>query len=104
MVKKDHTRLLADLKAYATKKGMAIPNDETSGAAKDLDFLAGSDGKRFDEKWCDALIDKHEKSINKFERRRDKTEDVELKNWIDSALPALKSHLEILKKHEEKGE
>jgi putative membrane protein len=42
------------------------------------------------------MIDRHEESINKFEKRMDKTEDPDLKAFITKTLPALRMHLEQL--------
>ncbi|MBA4056260.1 MAG: hypothetical protein C0490_16210 [Marivirga sp.] len=97
----DHTKILNELKEYANKRGIAVPMEETNEATKDITDLSEKDAKDFDEKWCEVLEDKHEKTINKFESRIDKTEDVELKNWISATLPDLKSHLEMIKQHEE---
>jgi putative membrane protein len=97
----DHTKILNELKAYANKKGIAVPMEENTDAEKDLNSLAESNAGDFDKKWCEALEDKHEKTINKFESRLDKTEDPELKDWISATLPGLKSHLEMLKEHDE---
>jgi putative membrane protein len=47
------------------------------------------------------MIDRHEESINKFEKRLDKTEDPELKAWINKTLPHLRMHLEKLNAHHE---
>lgn len=100
-LEEDHTKILNDLKAYADKHGIVVPMEETDDAAKDMNDLAEKDAKDFDEKWCEMLEDKHQKTIDKFEARIDKTEDPELKNWISATLPALKSHHEMLKQHED---
>jgi putative membrane protein len=97
----DHTKILNELKAYANKHGITVPMEETDDAMKDISSLSEKDAKDFDEKWCEILEDKHEETINKFESRIDKTEDVELKNWISSTLPGLKGHLDMIKQHEE---
>jgi hypothetical protein len=57
------------------------------------------DAKDFDKKWCKQVQNNHEHSIREFEARIEKTEDVELKNWITNTLPALKTHLQMLEKH-----
>lgn len=97
----DHTKILNELKQYANKRGIAVPMEETDDATKDINKLSEKDAKDFDEEWCEVLEDKHQKTINKFESRIDKTEDVELKNWMSATLPDLKSHLELIKQHEE---
>jgi putative membrane protein len=94
--------VITELKGYAAKNGITVPLEESDDAKKDFNKLA--DEKEladFDEKWCDQVADKHEKAINYFERRLDKTEDPELKSWISSTLPGLKNHLQLLRANEE---
>src|SRR6187431_3265636 len=92
-------KILNELKAYADKKGIAIPLQESDKDAKEMNKLAEEPTEKFDEKWCDAMEDRHEKSINKFESRLDKTEDPELKDWIVATLPGLKEHLSMIESH-----
>ena len=102
MLEADHKKMLKELQAYAGKKGISLPGKETDEAQKDINKLAEKDSKDFDEDWCDMLEDSHQKTINKFESRIDKTEDAELKNWISKTLPGLRNHHEMLKKHEDR--
>jgi len=103
MLQTDHNRIINELKGYAAKNGITVPLEETDEQKKDISNLAEeSDANKFDEKWCSMLQDKHEKTINKFESRLNKTEDLELKNWITETLPGLRSHQEMLEKHEER--
>jgi putative membrane protein len=103
MLETDHNRIINELKGYAAKNGITVPLEETEEQKNDInDLAAESDTNKFDEKWCDMLQDKHEATVNNFESRLNKTEDVELKNWITATLPALRSHLEMLEKHEER--
>ena len=102
MLETDHNKVLQDLQAYATAKGIAVPTLETEEATKDLNDLAQEDPKDFDKKWCDKLEGTHKKSIRKFESRMDKTEDVELKNLISATLQGLRSHLDMLNKEHDR--
>jgi putative membrane protein len=98
MLETDHTKVLQELQAYATQKGIAAPTTETNEAAADLAALAQEDSKDFDKKWCDKLKASHKKSIRKFESRINKTEDTELRNLISAVLPSLKIHLDMIEK------
>lgn len=103
MLETDHNKIITELKGYAAKNGITIPLEETEEQKKDINTLASeSDTNKFDEKWCEMLQDKHEATVSNFESRLNKTEDLELKNWINATLPSLKSHLEMLEKHEER--
>jgi len=101
MLEKDHTKVLNELKAYANKNGITVPMTETESDAKELADLEKESGAEFDEEWCESMKDRHEKTISKFEKRIDKTEDPELKTWISTTLPGLKHHLEMIKTREE---
>lgn len=102
MLETDHAKIINQLKAYAAENGISVPLEETEEQKKDINDLASeSDPDKFDEKWCDMLQDKHEKTIDKFEKRLNKTEDLELKNWITETLPSLKNHLAMIKKRED---
>jgi putative membrane protein len=103
MLENDHTKVIGELKSYASEKGIAVPVEETNDDKEEISKLAGiSDGNEFDEKWCAELKNRHEKSINKFEKRLEKTDDMELKDWVAATLPALKTHLDMLKENEER--
>ena len=99
LLEKDHAKVLNELQGYASKRGIVVPDRETSDATKDFDALAKKEGNEFDNSWCSMLKDKHANSISLFETRMDRTEDVELKNWISTTLPALKHHFTMLEDH-----
>lgn len=101
MLETDHAKIITELKGYATKNGITVPLEETDDAKEEYNDLASEkEINDFDEKWCDKLADNHEATIDYFEKRLNKTEDVELKNWITSTLPGLKSHLDMLRTNE----
>jgi len=103
MLESDHSKVIGELKTYASEKGIAVPVEETSDDKDDINKLAGiSDSNEFDEKWCEELKDRHEKSISKFEKRLEKSEDLQLKDWVTATLPALKNHLNMLKQSEDR--
>lgn len=103
MLEKDHTQVVNDLKSYASKNNITVPIEESTDAKKDYNDLAEiQDVNKFDEKWCDALKDKHQASIDKFEKRLSRTDDAELKTWITATLPTLRMHLDMLKQNEDR--
>lgn len=99
-LEEQHTKILNELKAYADKNGIAIPLQESDKDARELTELSQEPADKFDEEWCEAMEDRHEKSISKFESRLDKTEDPELKEWIVATLPGLKEHLSMIESHD----
>ncbi len=96
MLVTDHTKTLNELKALASSKAITVPVEEDDEARRKTERFSDEAGKDFDKKWCKEMIDRHEESINKFEKRIDKTEDAELKAWLNKTLPTLKSHRDQL--------
>jgi putative membrane protein len=96
MLVTDHTKTLNELKAFASSKSITVPVEEDDEARRKTERFSDEAGKDFDKKWCKEMIDRHEESINKFEKRIDKTEDADLKAWLTKTLPALKSHRDQL--------
>lgn len=88
----DHTKTLGELKAYAQSKSITVPVEADDEAIRKTERFSDEAGKDFDKKWCREMMDRHEESINKFEKRLDKTEDPELKALINKTLPTLRAH------------
>ena len=53
-------------------------------------------GVKFDRAWCEQMMELHDKTIEKFEKRLEDSEDAELKAFINKTLPVLKKHHEQL--------
>ncbi len=102
MLVQQHTKTLNELKTLAQNKSITIPVEEDDEARRKTERFADEAGKDFDKKWTKEMIDRHEESINKFERRLDNTEDAELKTFINNTLPTLRTHLDRLEACQEK--
>jgi putative membrane protein len=102
MLVTEHTKTLNELKTLAQAKNITVPVEEDDEAKRKTERFSDESGKDFNKKWCKELIDRHEESINKFEKRLDKTEDADLKAFINKTLPHLRMHLEKLNAHHEK--
>lgn len=92
----DHTSSNSKLQDLATRKGISFPVEEGEEAKEKVNALANEKQPDFDKKWCDALVDKHEKIIRDFESMKEKSGDPELKEIINATLPELRAHLERL--------
>jgi putative membrane protein len=55
--------------------------------------LAGLSGKAFDDAFTTHMVQSHTKSVAKFEKASSDLESGELKQFVESTLPALKEHL-----------
>ncbi|HET9053868.1 MAG TPA: DUF4142 domain-containing protein, partial [Cyclobacteriaceae bacterium] len=104
MLLTDHTASLNDLKTVAQAKAISVPVEETDAARRTLEDMAGESDKDFDLSWCKKMLDLHETSIDKFEDRLEKTEDAQLKDYVDKTLPVLRKHQEELQACEKKLE
>lgn len=102
MLVADHTKTLNELKSFAQSKTITVPVEEDDEARRKTERFSDDAGKDFDKKWCKEMIDRHEESINKFEKRIDKTEDADLKAWLSTTVPHLRMHLDKLKACHEK--
>jgi putative membrane protein len=98
----DHTKVLGEAKTLAASKSISVPTEEEDSDKRKTERFYDESGKDFNKKWAKEMIDRHEKSINRFEKRFEKTEDAELKAWIDKTLPHLRMHLEKLNTLHEK--
>ena len=89
----DHTASLNQLKDLASRKGVTAPSEEDNDAKKRYDDLNAKTGTAFDREWVDKVMDKHDKSIKKFENKStDNNADADLKTWAAGLIPKLRSH------------
>ena len=96
MLESDHTAVLNDLKAFATKKNISVPAEESQDAKDNIQKLNEEQSTAFDKKWCDELMAKHVKGIKTYEDASTGLEDPELKSWAANLVPKLKMHHEKL--------
>lgn len=99
----DHNKLLADMQAYASRKGYSVPADAPADKKEKLDKMnAEKKGTDWDKAYLDEMVDDHKKDISKFEDAEDDVKDAELKTMISSALPTLRSHLQMVEDAQKK--
>jgi putative membrane protein len=95
-LERSHQQLLSELQELAAAKAISVPAEMTDEAKKELTKIA--DDKNFSKSWCKALISKHEKTIEKFEKAEQDTNDGDIRNWIARSLPTIRMHLDELNK------
>ena len=88
----DHNAVLSDLKALASNKGITVPTEETGEAKDKLEGLTKAKTSEFDKEWCETLMDSHKTSISKFENAATDLADADLKNFVNTVLPKLRTH------------
>lgn len=92
----DHTASLNELKTLAQSKAISIPVEERASGKRKLDNLADKSGDEFDKSWCKEMMDLHDGTIKKFEKRLEDSNDAELKAYITKTLSVLRKHHESL--------
>lgn len=99
----DHKKLAANVKAYATRKGYVLPDNDMGKADDELATLGNkTKGKEWDKEWADALTKGHKDAVDLFEDSQNGVKDQELRDMIAATLPTLRSHLEMMKGLQEK--
>jgi len=92
MLEMDNNAALNQLKDLSGKKSINVPSEEDQDAKDNYKNLSEKSGKEFDKAWCEALVDKHKKTIDKLEDIADDNADPDLKNWAATILPKIRTH------------
>jgi putative membrane protein len=94
MMVDDHTKANNELKAWAGKKGVTLPDVMSEDKQKKYyDLERDEDVNEFDKEFMDEMVEDHKKDINKFEDIAEDGNDADLKAWAAEKLPTLKHHL-----------
>jgi putative membrane protein len=91
----DHTKAGDELKALAEKKGWQIsdqPDAKHMIAMLGMDKMDPSD---FDKAYASAMVADHEGAIALFKYASEKTQDQDLKTFVNNALPTFEEHLKM---------
>lgn len=90
-----HTKALADLSELAMKKSISLPEAKTDDVNEVYKEMNEKSGKKFDEKYCDKMVDGHKDAISKFEKASTDAVDPDIKMMATNMLPDLRKHLEM---------
>jgi putative membrane protein len=93
----DHGSANTKLADLASKKGWTMPAALDSKHQKDVDRFSALSGVDFDKKYIDDMVDDHEKDVKDVKEALSKITDPDLKNWAQSALETMESHLQAIK-------
>lgn len=93
MLVSQHQTANEELKQIASTKNVTLP-DSLDDQGKDmLKKLQEKKANQFDKDFIKEIVDEHKKDIKDFEDAAQKTQDADLKAWIDKTLPHLQHHL-----------
>ncbi|HEY0741198.1 MAG TPA: DUF4142 domain-containing protein [Chryseosolibacter sp.] len=94
MMVDDHTKANNELKAWASKKGVTLPDVMSEEKQKEYyDLERDEEANEFDAEYMEEMVEDHKKDINKFEDIAEDASDAELKAWAGEKLSTLKHHL-----------
>lgn len=94
----DHEKVNEELKTIAISKNISLPSALDDDRQKKWDDLNTKNGKDFDKKYADLMVDDHQKTFDLMEKQAKEGVDPELKALAAKTAPIVKSHLESIKK------
>ena len=97
MLERDHTAVNQQVKTLADQRSVALPatiSDDKQKMYTDMDKMTG---KSFDKDYISMMVKAHGDGISLFEDTRSNASDIDVKNFADKTLPALKMHLDSAK-------
>ncbi len=92
---KEHQAIQDDFAAYARQHNIDMHDNDYRDNLETKDR-----GAEWDEAWNRQVTNKHEKLINKFERKADNANNPDLQQIVNNHLPVLRQHLGTLGQYE----
>ena len=94
LMEAEHIKALQEVKTLAAGRHISIPANIDDRTQKQYDDLSGKTTDEFDREYTKLLVNGHKEVIMLFEKRIRETKDIDINNWIEKTLPALRKHLE----------
>ena len=92
-----HKKVNVELRALAANKGLSLSWQPSLEQQNDLKLLEAL-GEEFDQHYVERLtITAHEDAVKMFKEAVEKTQDKDVKRFVEKNLPTLESHLELAK-------
>jgi putative membrane protein len=93
----DHSAVNDQVKALAAQRNVTLPDSVSDDHKKEIEDLSKKSGKAFDKAYVNAMVKGHESTVDLFQSSLDKSNDTEVKNFINNTLPKVKAHLDSVK-------
>lgn len=90
---KEHTGINNDLKALAGLKGVTLPDSLDAKHQAEYDKLVTDTGSKFDTAYIAVMIRWHKKDLAAFKAEAAKTQDTDIKAFVDKTIPIIAEHL-----------
>jgi putative membrane protein len=95
MMVEAHTKAMSNLSELAMTKSISLPEAKTDDVNDAYKEMNEKSGKKFDEKYCEKMVDGHKDAISKFEKASNDAVDPDIKAMAANMLPELHKHLEM---------
>jgi putative membrane protein len=95
MMVEAHTKAMTNLSELAMQKSISLPEAKTDDVNDAYKEMNEKSGKKFDEKYCEKMVDGHKDAISKFEKASNDAVDPDIKAMAANMLPELHKHLEM---------
>jgi putative membrane protein len=95
MMVEAHTKAMTNLSELAMQKSISLPEAKTDDVNDAYKEMKEKSGKKFDEEYCEKMIDGHKDAISKFEKASNDAVDPDIKAMAANMLPELHKHLEM---------
>jgi putative membrane protein len=97
MMVREHATANEEIKKLSALRNVTLPTTHGDEKQKILDDLSKRSGADFDRRFMRIMVMEHETAIGVFQNASDVVNDVDVKNFIDSAIPKLRNHLDSAK-------
>jgi putative membrane protein len=97
MLERDHSAVNQQIKNLADQRSVALPAVVSDDKQKMYTDMEKMTGKAFDKDYISMMVKAHNDGISLFEDTRSNASDIDVKNFADKTLPALKMHLDSAK-------
>jgi putative membrane protein len=90
----DHSKAQDQLKDLPAVKAANLPMSMASESKALESRLNRLSGSAFDKAYISAMVEDHQKDVQKFERATRNLSNPDLKQWATTTLPVLQEHLQ----------
>ena len=91
----DHTKTTAELTGEAKADNIPVPTAMDSSHQKMMDKLNNLNGDNFRKQYFSDQVSAHKDAVSLFERYGKGGDNLKLKDWATTTLPALQHHLDM---------
>jgi len=97
MMVHDHSSDNDKVKTLAAQRNVTLPTAVSDESQKDIDDCSRKSGRDFDKAYINAMVKKHQATIDMFEKAANTINDADVKTFINNTLPKVKEHLDSAK-------